>query len=258
MPQPPITKIHLKITYLKFHSNFPGANELMLEQNWQSQGIPETTAMLLLLFVQTLIAFGQRCWKGQRIYCSRFEVTRLPMSTQWCVNNFCFVHVFFLMVVAGGIVCDQRVWVSKSSWVDSNRRGLWEYTSLGVYLLYGKTSYWQISRSSQPEDWVLKWSHSLRQCCQISKLRKNRQVYTNIFRLRDFTRFYDKTSYHLINSGQLSHLFWKHAICPPAASHTQQHYTQTILAPSQCLIETRTKLVVFLWYRYHRQRKQNS
>ena len=28
MPQPSITKISLKITYLKFHSNFPGANEL--------------------------------------------------------------------------------------------------------------------------------------------------------------------------------------------------------------------------------------
>ena len=29
MPQPSITKIRLKITYLNFHSNFPGANELM-------------------------------------------------------------------------------------------------------------------------------------------------------------------------------------------------------------------------------------
>ena len=28
MPQPSITKIHLKITYLEFHSNFPRANEL--------------------------------------------------------------------------------------------------------------------------------------------------------------------------------------------------------------------------------------
>ena len=28
MPQPSITKICLKITYLKFQSNFPGANEL--------------------------------------------------------------------------------------------------------------------------------------------------------------------------------------------------------------------------------------
>ena len=28
MPQPSITKICLKITCLKFHSNFPGANEL--------------------------------------------------------------------------------------------------------------------------------------------------------------------------------------------------------------------------------------
>ena len=29
MPQPSVTKIRLKITYLKFHSNFPGANELI-------------------------------------------------------------------------------------------------------------------------------------------------------------------------------------------------------------------------------------
>ena len=30
MPQLSTTKIHLKITYLKFHSNFPGANELRI------------------------------------------------------------------------------------------------------------------------------------------------------------------------------------------------------------------------------------
>ena len=30
MPRPSITKIHLKITYLKFHSNFPRVNELIL------------------------------------------------------------------------------------------------------------------------------------------------------------------------------------------------------------------------------------
>ena len=29
MPQPPVTTISLKITWLTFHSNFPGANELM-------------------------------------------------------------------------------------------------------------------------------------------------------------------------------------------------------------------------------------
>ena len=29
MPQPSITEICLKITYLKFYSNFPGANELI-------------------------------------------------------------------------------------------------------------------------------------------------------------------------------------------------------------------------------------
>ena len=31
MPQPSITKIHVKITYLKLHLNFPGANELLLK-----------------------------------------------------------------------------------------------------------------------------------------------------------------------------------------------------------------------------------
>ena len=33
MPQPSVTKICLKITYLKFHSNFPGANELSVENS---------------------------------------------------------------------------------------------------------------------------------------------------------------------------------------------------------------------------------
>ena len=36
MPQPTITKIRLKITYLKFHSNFPGANELKSRCPWLS------------------------------------------------------------------------------------------------------------------------------------------------------------------------------------------------------------------------------
>ena len=40
MPQPSITKIRLKITYLKFHSNFSGANELIydmcLQLIWRS------------------------------------------------------------------------------------------------------------------------------------------------------------------------------------------------------------------------------
>ena len=31
MPQPSITKICLKIAFLKFHLNFPGANELMAQ-----------------------------------------------------------------------------------------------------------------------------------------------------------------------------------------------------------------------------------
>ena len=34
MPQPSIPKIHLKITYSKFHSNFPGANELIMVVWW--------------------------------------------------------------------------------------------------------------------------------------------------------------------------------------------------------------------------------
>ena len=33
MPQPSITKICLKIRYLKYHSNFPGTNELKINEN---------------------------------------------------------------------------------------------------------------------------------------------------------------------------------------------------------------------------------
>ena len=33
MPQPSITEICLKIMYLKFHSNFPGVNELTMPVN---------------------------------------------------------------------------------------------------------------------------------------------------------------------------------------------------------------------------------
>ena len=36
MPQPPITEIRLKITYLKVHSDFPGANELKNSTSQQS------------------------------------------------------------------------------------------------------------------------------------------------------------------------------------------------------------------------------
>ena len=43
--QPSITQICLKITCLKFHSNFPGANELIKEQpqNWLCCMFPATT-----------------------------------------------------------------------------------------------------------------------------------------------------------------------------------------------------------------------
>ena len=42
MPQPVITKIHLKITYLKFHSNFPGANELIVSfHGFQEQSLSQ-------------------------------------------------------------------------------------------------------------------------------------------------------------------------------------------------------------------------
>ena len=38
MPQLSITKICLKITYLEFYSNFPGASELMLVKEASGQG----------------------------------------------------------------------------------------------------------------------------------------------------------------------------------------------------------------------------
>ena len=53
MPQPSITKICLKITYLKFHSNFPGANKIksifsitFLDTNDQSGTKPNLVAKI--------------------------------------------------------------------------------------------------------------------------------------------------------------------------------------------------------------------
>ena len=43
MPQPPITKICLKITYLKFRSVFPGANEL----NWITHSLTAPSLRIL-------------------------------------------------------------------------------------------------------------------------------------------------------------------------------------------------------------------
>ena len=47
-PQPSITKIHLKITYLKFLSNFPGANKLNDDRDlWCLYVLSEDTELTL-------------------------------------------------------------------------------------------------------------------------------------------------------------------------------------------------------------------
>ena len=52
MPQPSIIKICLKITYLKFHSNFPGANELMVtSMTCPIVSICPCLLVLMLLFI---------------------------------------------------------------------------------------------------------------------------------------------------------------------------------------------------------------
>ena len=48
IPQPSNTKIHLKITYIKFHSNFPGANELIV------MCVPEPTFVIILKLCLTV------------------------------------------------------------------------------------------------------------------------------------------------------------------------------------------------------------
>ena len=45
MPQPSITKIHLKITYLKFHSNFLETNELSSHLDYQMDGTKWSTSL---------------------------------------------------------------------------------------------------------------------------------------------------------------------------------------------------------------------
>ena len=47
MPQASLTEIHLKMTYLKFNSNFPGVNELSLHmwETWSTGNVPEASIL---------------------------------------------------------------------------------------------------------------------------------------------------------------------------------------------------------------------
>ena len=47
MPLSSVAEIHLKITYLKFSSNFPGANELSLHirETWSTGKVPEASIL---------------------------------------------------------------------------------------------------------------------------------------------------------------------------------------------------------------------
>ena len=70
IPQPSITKIHLKITYSKFHSNFPGANELSngslvlpyghLGQHWPSQWLVVWVAWQHQAISETNVNFSSK------------------------------------------------------------------------------------------------------------------------------------------------------------------------------------------------------
>ena len=60
MPQPSITKIYLKITCLKFHSNFPGANELRWCNRLLSVGFEPVWATNLWIHNPSLYCINQR------------------------------------------------------------------------------------------------------------------------------------------------------------------------------------------------------
>ena len=72
MPQPSITKIGLKITYIKFHSNFPGANELKSESHSEAPfnlfQAPLTTCTGSLLWSTPLQNSCLTLWM-QELYC---------------------------------------------------------------------------------------------------------------------------------------------------------------------------------------------
>ena len=92
IPQPSITGIICKIKYLKFHSNFPGANELILHvESWCS-------------FTHIRRCFSTGTEKYMRIpvlfygFCVMLYTTRwYKWITCWipCVSNFPWTNVFW-------------------------------------------------------------------------------------------------------------------------------------------------------------------
>ena len=74
MPQPSITKIWLKITYLNFHSNLPGANELRLGGLCVlTIGTVNSHTVSITLYLP------ERCWLQPILWCT-------PIAAQiWCV-----------------------------------------------------------------------------------------------------------------------------------------------------------------------------
>ena len=72
MPQPSTTKIHLKITHLKYHSNFPGANELMKMHSERGKQVPSNLKYKLHLSKQWT-CWSLRCyWNVACQRCSNY------------------------------------------------------------------------------------------------------------------------------------------------------------------------------------------
>ena len=70
MPQPSITKMCLKITRLKFHSNFPGAKEL-------------SKKIVFIILVYMCIGYQQKWYDYQHIAWAGIILWMLPANERW-------------------------------------------------------------------------------------------------------------------------------------------------------------------------------
>ena len=86
IPQPPFTKLSLKITYLKLNLNLPGANELMIENLWMHNFMLDNVTLTPLPLVpQKCVSESGQHWF--RWWCVAYSAPSHYLSQCWLIVN---------------------------------------------------------------------------------------------------------------------------------------------------------------------------
>ena len=114
MPQPSVTKIRLKITYLNFHSNFPGANELNNHQTWHKDsnlngawwiacGPLGSVSLTVYELIIEIFKIG---------FCSKFICFNDSIRSQFCTwhNSWAVRHQWNCSLISTLILCKTNIY----------------------------------------------------------------------------------------------------------------------------------------------------